>query len=58
MGLSAVLCTCGDNCDGSSVSAGVADEVDLRGGMVILLWIGLVSFPFGGRAFVDGVGSW
>lgn len=40
MGLSAALCTCGDNCEGSSVSAGVTEEVDLRGGIVILLWVG------------------
>jgi hypothetical protein len=39
-----VLCTCGDNCDGSSVSAGVTDEVDLRGGMVVVVdW---TLYPF------------
>jgi hypothetical protein len=47
MGLSTVLCACGDSCDGSSVSAGVTEEVDLRGGMVIWLWSGRCVLFFG-----------
>lgn len=38
-----VLCVCGDCCSESSASAGVTDDVDLRGGMLVCLCCASVS---------------
>lgn len=55
MGLSEVVGATGDNSDVSSGSAGVTEDVDLRGGMLGVVWSFLFFFVLSCGRADDGV---